>query len=92
MSGFSFDKDAFNRQVQSGVTKALEDQAQDAQPKFDQVFDAHANGPVETIIPVLRSALAEIGWTPSDEQLRSWAEFISRGVRVVMQAQWVGMS
>lgn len=86
-SNFKWDERALRRTVEKAANEAVRNMTAEAQPKLDAVFNAHQGQPVDEVIPPLRAAFTEMGWTMDEDDLRTYAEAISGGQRIVLRPQ-----
>jgi hypothetical protein len=93
MATSSFDTGDFarnlNRAAEQQANEALRQVANNAQAKVDAVQRDHTGDPVETIIPVLRAALADLELTGGDDDFMAWAKVIAGGGRVFIKPERV---
>ena len=85
MARFELDAQAVERAANE-ATKRL---AAELQRKFDQVHHCHAGTPLADTKAAIGIACGSVGITPSEEQLEAWAQAISDGTRIVINAQAV---
>lgn len=86
-SNFKFDERALKRTVERMANEAVRSLTAEGQPKLDAVFNAHQGQPVDEVIPPLRATFTEMGWTMDEDELRTYAEAISGGQRIVLRPQ-----
>ena len=85
MASFKFDDRGFRKAIDKVANDAVREAAKDAQRVFDRVHRSHAGKPVEQVMPALRSAARSADWKFTDTDLRSYAEAISQGTRIIVK-------
>jgi hypothetical protein len=85
VASFRFDDHKFRKAIDKVAKDAVREVAKDAQRVFDRVHRSHAGKPVEQVMPALRSAARSADWKFTDAELRSYAEAISQGTRIIVK-------
>jgi hypothetical protein len=88
---FRFDKSAFRRAVEHQVNDGMREIGARAQGELDTIFQSFGGQPVEAIAPQLKAAFRRLGWEVTPEQVRSYAEAVAAGTRVVIKVGDVGL-
>jgi hypothetical protein len=83
VASFKFDDRDFRKAIDKVKKDAVREVTKDAQRVFDRVHRSHAGKPVEQVMPALRSAARSADWKFTDAELRSYAEAISQGRRII---------
>lgn len=82
---FKFDARELERQMKKAAEPELHRIARQSQPVFDRLADEHGGEPVEDVLPHVRAAFRQLGWTADSEaELRQYAETIAEGGRIVL--------
>jgi hypothetical protein len=80
-----FDDRQFRKAIDNLKKDAVREVAKDAQRVFERVHRSHGGKPVEQVMPALRSAARSADWKFTDAELRSYAEAISQGTRIIVK-------
>lgn len=88
---FEWDEQGFKREMEQWANEAVRNIVAEAQPKLDAVFNAHQGHAVDEVTPPLRATFTEMGWTMTEDELRTYAEAISGGQRIVLRPEDVDL-
>lgn len=88
---FKFDSSSFRRDLEREVEKianvGIQDLGHQLQRGVDRVYQSSSGRPVEEIMAELHKLLHGMDWKFNDADIRPWAEAISSGERVVIEAK-----
>jgi hypothetical protein len=83
---FSFDENAFRNAVREQISGAMSSIGESVQRIFDSVYASHRGQPLQSVARALRAAAASADLNFTDEQIGHYAEAISEGRRIRVEA------
>lgn len=87
MSGFSFDRAAFDRVLKQAANDGVRKVANNYQRLLDDLASTHVGRPLEEVKAALQAGWRRLGGELTDPELTRFAQLIKDGERIVFRVQ-----